>query len=498
VDQPSVQPPTAAPPRRPPESAPPLAPLQWLVWWLATAGKFFEGLIVFMGGIALPLVAEQFALAPRERGLVAAATLLGILIGALALGGLADRWGRRPVFIAAMGLLLVGLLAAAFSPGPAALVGSLLLIGLALGADYPTGHLLISETIPAAIRGRLVLGSFSFQAVGAVAGTVLAAQVLAFRPALEAWRLLYLLPVPAVALVLAGRLLLPESSPWLVSQGDPQEAARQRARLLNRPAPLPDPPDRLPAAAPERPDWRQLFAGPLRRASLLAALPWFLQDLATYGIGIFAPLILATAFAATAPDLGGAEPGSVDPGGVALIHLDRLGARAGAVLEGAFLLGIGGAILLADRWGRIPLQILGFLGCAVGLAVAGAGAAGAANLPLLVGGLLLFQVMTNLGPNAQTYLLAGEVFPTPLRGLGAGMAAAAGKVGAVLTAFLFPSLMAAWGSARLLPLLALTSLLGAAITWHYRIETKGLELEPPPPEGAGGHNQARRCSDPPA
>ena len=478
---PSVQPPTAATPRCPPQSAPPLAPLQWLVWWLATAGKFFEGLIVFMGGIALPLVGEQFALAPRERGLVTAATLLGILIGALALGGLADRWGRRPVFIAAMALLLVGLLAAAFSPGPAALVGSLLLIGLALGADYPTGHLLISETIPAAIRGRLVLGSFSFQAVGAVAGTVLAAQVLAFRPALEAWRLFYLLPVPAVALVLAGRLLLPESSPWLVSRGFPQEAARQRARLLNLPAPLPDPSDLLPAAAPERPDWRQLFSGPLRRASLLAALPWFLQDLATYGIGIFAPLILATAFAAAAPDLGGTEPGSVDPGGMALIQLDRLGARAAAVLEGAFLLGIGGAILLADRWGRIPLQIVGFLGCAVGLALAGAGAgaAGAANLPLLVGGILLFQVMTNLGPNAQTYLLAGEVFPTPLRGLGAGMAAAAGKVGAVLTAFLFPSLLAAWGSARLLPLLALTSLLGAAITWHYRIETKGLELEPP-------------------
>lgn len=56
------------------------------------------------------------------------------------------------------------------------------------------------------------------------------------------------------------------------------------------------------------------------------------------------------------------------------------------------------------------------------------------------------------------------------------MAAAAGKVGAVLTAFLFPVLLAQWGTQRLLPLLVLSSLVGAAVTWIYRIETKGLDL----------------------
>jgi ABC-type phosphate transport system substrate-binding protein len=48
---------------------------------------------------------------------------------------------------------------------------------------------------------------------------------------------------------------------------------------------------------------------------------------------------------------------------------------------------------------------------------------------------MLFDFMINLGPNAQTSLLAGEVFPTRLRGMGAGFAAAFGKVGAVATAF---------------------------------------------------------------
>jgi hypothetical protein len=90
-------------------AAAPLSHRQWLVWLLATAGKLFEGLIVFMGGIALPLQAVQFSMTPLEHGCVVAASLLGILIGALSLGGLADRFGRRTLFIAEMLVLLLGL-----------------------------------------------------------------------------------------------------------------------------------------------------------------------------------------------------------------------------------------------------------------------------------------------------------------------------------------------------------------------------------------------------
>ncbi|MEB3362021.1 MAG: MFS transporter, partial [Synechococcaceae cyanobacterium] len=161
-----------------PRHSPVLSPTQWLVWSLATAGKFFEGLIVFMGGLALPLVSRQFGMTSVEKGLVTAATLLGILLGALWLGGLADRWGRKPVFIGEMVLLAVALLGAACSVNPPMLVLCLFVVGLALGADYPTAHLVISESIPAGIRGRLVLGAFSFQALGALVATVLAASFL--------------------------------------------------------------------------------------------------------------------------------------------------------------------------------------------------------------------------------------------------------------------------------------------------------------------------------
>ena len=68
----------------------PMTVMQWRIWLLASAGKFFEGLVVFMTGVALPLIVEEFGLSPAEKGLVSAAPLAGIMLGALALGGLAS------------------------------------------------------------------------------------------------------------------------------------------------------------------------------------------------------------------------------------------------------------------------------------------------------------------------------------------------------------------------------------------------------------------------
>src|SRR3954449_11202459 len=73
----------------------PMTRMQWRIWGLATAGKFFEGLVVFMTGVALPLIVEEFGLSPAQKGLVGAASLAGIMVGAITLGGLADIYGRR-------------------------------------------------------------------------------------------------------------------------------------------------------------------------------------------------------------------------------------------------------------------------------------------------------------------------------------------------------------------------------------------------------------------
>lgn len=112
----------------------------------------------------------------------------------------------------------------------------------------------------------------------------------------------------------------------------------------------------------------------------------------------------------------------------------------------------------------------------------------------------MFNFATNAGPNSQTYLLAGEVFPTKIRGTGAGFAAAFAKIGAVMTSFLFPILLEAIGQTTLLLILIGTSALGAWVTFRFQIRTTGVNLEEmqfedaDPPETAGtnetGTNEA--------
>jgi nitrate/nitrite transporter NarK len=154
-------------------------------------------------------------------------------------------------------------------------------------------------------------------------------------------------------------------------------------------------------------------------------------------------------------------------------------AQGAALVDVLLLAGIVAAVLLADRVGRIRLQVLGFVGCAAGLALAALSTQtqGASSTFLVFAGFMLFNFMTNLGPNAMTYLLAGEVFPTRLRGRGAGLAASVAKVGAVTTAFIFPLLLARLGTGVLLSALVAASLAGAAVTRLFAIETKGLDLE---------------------
>ncbi|MGB7352519.1 MAG: MFS transporter, partial [Acidobacteriaceae bacterium] len=213
-----------------------------------------------------------------------------------------------------------------------------------------------------------------------------------------------------------------------------------------------------------------LFNKRYRRATILASVPWFMQDLSTYGIGIFTPTILGAALGHHAEHVRSMSD---------LIGNATLAARGDAMITVLLIIGIAFAVVLADKLGRIRLQIIGFIGCAVGLFLASLSVDVGSSLKIIFifAGFMLFDFMTNLGPNAQTYLLAGEVFPTAIRGKGAGFAAAFAKIGAVATAFLFPILLVSIGTRMLLYGLVVASLLGAVVTWMYRIETTGVNLD---------------------
>jgi MFS transporter, putative metabolite transport protein len=454
----------------------PMTGMQWLIWSLAAAGKFFEGFVVFMTGVALPLLSREFDIGPGENGLITAATLFGILVGAVGLGGLSDRFGRKVMFLIEMVIFCAFLVALVFAPNFYLVVICLLGIGLALGCDYPTAHIIISENIPSTARGKLVLGAFAFQAIGALAGTAVGYFVLSTLPDLPAWRWMFASAIIPAVLVTLGRVYIVESANWLHMRGEIKEAEQAATKLLVRkpqyPSEIKLAPRASKAARNSQPEqsFASLFNAANRRATILASVPWFLQDLGTYGIGIFTPTILAAAVGANEDHARSIAD---------LIQKDITAARGAALITALLILGILFAVLLADIVGRIWLQVVGFIGCAVGLFLASLSTyfAGGESILLIFSGFMLFNFMTNLGPNAQTYLLAGEVFPTAVRGLGAGFAAAFAKIGAVLTAFFFPILLTTIGTQALLYGLIVTSILGAIVTWAFRIETTGVSLD---------------------
>ena len=322
-------------------------------------------------------------------------------------------------------------------------------------------------------------------------GTALGYMILKAHESVSDWRLMYSAAIIPTILVVIGRFFVTQSPQWLMSRGRVSEAESETLRLLRRNPKYPskihlkEVPDDEPEMERHKSKFKKLFKQKNRRATILASVPWFLQDLATYGIGIFTPTILASILGRTNLD---------EQNLASVIHNDMIAAKGAAFLDFLLLVGIICAVLLADKIGRMRLQIFGFFGCAVGLALAAFSTyvpPGFGQTALIFSGFMIFNFMTNIGPNAMTYLIAGEVFPTKIRGSGAGFAASFAKIGAVVTAFLFPVLLSNLGVAPILYALVGTCLLGAFVTWRFGIETMGVNLEnigrakPSGPDGSG-------------
>jgi putative MFS transporter len=305
-------------------------------------------------------------------------------------------------------------------------------MGLGLGCDYPTAHLMISESTPSQARGALVLSAFGFQAAGALVGTAVGYFILYGNPELGSWHWMYATAIIPAVLVILGRFHITESAQWLSVRGRKRDAENEIVRLLARTPPYPNRVSLADSSGSAFPKahhsvgYGALFQANNLRATILAPVPWFLQDLGTYGIGMFTPIILAAAVGHKYEHVQNVAT---------LVANDLVAAKGAAFTDSLLLVGIVAAVLLADRVGRIPLQVIGFIGCAVGLFIAAQSVNydGSTKMLLIFAGFILFNFMTNLGPNAQAYLIAGEVFPTAVRGKGAGFAASFAKIGACAT-----------------------------------------------------------------
>lgn len=430
------------------------------LWLIAAGGLLLGGFTFFMVGIVLPLLKQDaaFGIELWQVGAIGAAGLLGRLLGALLFGGLVDRHGRKTMFRLDPLMIAVFGAASAFAPHAGWLIAFQVLVGMGVGGDYPIAQAYVSEAMPVRWRSRLVAGVIACQAVGELLAAAVGFALLYHDPVAGAWRSIALAIVPLALVLFFLRLRVPESPKWLAEQGRIDEARAAMRRLLGPDIELTIPPE-APVRNLGKAGWSEMFSPQARRATILTAVPWALQDVAVYGIGIFTPMILLQLH------LHG-DYGAIAPPAIA----QRLSAIRGSGIVDVFL--VAGFLLGIAIMGRVQLlkmQIAGFVCMAAGLALVAAGSADHDNLPLIVVGFILFNTMLNAGPNLTTYTMPSEVFPVRLRATGHGFATSVGKLGATICTLVFPALIAHLGVAATLLIVSVLSIVGAAVTWAFRV-----------------------------
>jgi hypothetical protein len=177
--------------------------------------------------------------------------------------------------------------------------------------------------------------------------------------------------------------------------------------------------------------YRELFGRKGRRRTVLTTVPWFLMDIATYGVGVFTPTIIA-AIGITAGVSATVTPEIAD---------DMVSTKGAFVVDLFLIAGFGVALLVINRIGHITMQTVGFAMMTAGLALLALTASlpggGNSNVALVFAGFAVFNLFMNAGPNSITFILPAEVLPTRIRSTGHGLAAACGKAGAALGSFAF-------------------------------------------------------------
>jgi MFS family permease len=200
-----------------------------------------------------------------------------------------------------------------------------------------------------------------------------------------------------------------------------------------------------------------LLKPPYARWLIGTAGCWFLLDIAYYGTTISSPLVLK----------------ALNPHTTLVTNtLYTLLIFVVAALPGYIL-----AIFTIDRLGRKLIQCLGFALMTLAYAlIAFAPALSTLTLPfLLVYGVSYF--FTEFGPNVTTFVYPAEVFPVMIRTTGHGIAAALGKCGAFLGAFIFPYLLNTFHLSGAMGFASIVSSLGLLLSLFLLPEPKQRSLE---------------------
>ena len=367
--------------------------------------------VLAVGFTAAP-IAATFGLTVPEALQTGTLFFLGMLVGAVVFGRLADRIGRRRVLIVTVACdALFGTLSV-FAPDFTLLLVLRFLTGAAVGGTLPVDYAMMAEFLPARNRGRWLVMLEGFWAVGTLI-VALAAWLLSAAGVADAWRYIFAVTAIPAVLGIGLRFLVPESPLYLLRSGKAEEARAIVDRMLaaNGRTPL-DPGVTLALPPPAK--GVGILSGPLRRRSLLILTIWLLVSISYYGVFTWMP-----------PRLAGEGFGFVR--GYGFLVLVAL-----AQIPGYALAAYG-----VEAWGRRP-TLVGF--CL--LSAAGCLAFVVAGGPAMIGASLLLMSFALLGTWGALYAYTPELYPTEARATGMGAAGGMARLGGLLAPSLIGLLIA--------------------------------------------------------
>ncbi|MEB6588016.1 MULTISPECIES: MFS transporter [Pseudomonas] len=413
----------------------------------SSGGPFLDGYVLSIIGVAMVQISGALSLTAFWEGLIAASALIGVFLGGFLGGWFTDKYGRKILYLVDL-IAIVGFSVAQFWVESAwALFAWRLLIGIAVGADYPIATSLLAEFLPRKHRGPLLAAMVLMWFAGA-AVAYLVGELLLRVMGDDGWRWVLASAVVPGALFLVARSGTPESPRWLLNKGRVAEADAVIKKVYGPSYAISD----LPEAVSEKPTsvWSLFHSGYGKRMAFIT-LFWTCAIVPLFAIYAFAPKVLQ------ALKLTGDW---ASYGSIAITFLFTLGCLL--------------ATKLINRMGRRKMLIHSFLWSGLSLLLLGMFPDASPTLVLILfGG---YAVMIG-GAQVLEYVYPNELFPTEIRASAVGLATSLSRIGAAVGTYLVPISLASLGIANTMFAAAVISLFGALISWWLAPETSKLDLQ---------------------
>ncbi len=381
-------------------------------------GWMFDAMDVGLLSFVLAALKADWGLSAGQMGWIGAINSIGMAVGAMMFGMMADRIGRKHVFVITLLLFAIASGLSAFATTLAVLMVLRFFIGMGLGGELPVASTYVSERVPVHERGRIVVLLESFWALGWILAALIAYFVIPRFDKDMGWRVALLLGALPAFYALYLRRKLPDDKPT----APPSAGLPWTARLA------------------------RLWASEHKRSTVMLWVLWFTVVFSYYGMFLWLPSVM------------------IGKGFAMIKSFEYVLLMTLAQLPGYFT-----AAWLIERMGRKFVLVVYLLGTA-----ASAWAFGNANTEgtlLLYGALLSFF---NLGAWGALYAYSPENYPAQIRASGVGMAAGVGRIGGILGPLTIPYLGAmGWSTGAIFTLFAATIVVGALAVALLGRETKG-------------------------